>query len=79
MSSLITSPNLQDPDAFYAALVTAHQGLTDEQSGLLNARLALILANHIGDKEVLQAALTLARGPLVAAAPPGGDRGERPS
>jgi hypothetical protein len=79
MSSLITSPNLQDPDAFYAALVTAHQGLTDEQSGLLNARLALVLANHIGDKEVLQAALTLARGPLAAAAPPGGDRGERPS
>ena len=46
---LIQSPNLRDPDGFYAALVTTHQGLSDEQSELLNARLVLILANHIGD------------------------------
>jgi hypothetical protein len=61
MSSLVTSPNLQDPDAFYAALVTAHQGLSAEQSELLNARLALILANHVGNAAVLHQALALAR------------------
>jgi hypothetical protein len=66
MSSLIQSPNLPDPDAFYAALVAAHQGLSDEASELLNARLVLILANHIGDPNVLREALTLARAPLVA-------------
>lgn len=65
MSSLTRSPNLSDPDAFYAALVTAHQGLSDEQSELLNARLVLILANHIGDPQVLQEALALARSSLV--------------
>lgn len=67
MSSLIQSPNLRDPDGFYAALVTAHHGLPDETSELLNARLVLILANHIGDPQVLQEALALARAPLAAA------------
>ena len=66
MTRLIQSPNLQDPDGFYAALVTVHQGLSDEQSELLNARLVLILANHIGDPTVLREALVLARGRLVA-------------
>ncbi len=46
--------------------MTAHQGLSDEASELLNARLVLILANHIGDPEVLQEALALARVPLAA-------------
>ena len=63
MSGLIRSPNLRDPDGFYAALVTAHQGLSDEASELLNARLVLILANHIGDPQVLREALALARTP----------------
>ena len=70
MSSLIRSPNLPDPDGFYAALVAAHQGLPDEASELLNARLVLILANHIGDPEVLREVLALARASLAAAAPP---------
>ena len=65
MSGLIRSPNLRDPDEFYAALVTAHQGLSDEASELLNARLVLILANHIGDPQVLREALALARGSLA--------------
>jgi hypothetical protein len=65
MSRLIaTSPNLEDPDGFYAAYVGAHQGLSDEASELLNARLVLILANHIGDLEVLREALALARSTL---------------
>jgi hypothetical protein len=61
MTSRITStPNLHDPDGFYAAYVAAHQGLSDEASELLNARLVLILANHIGDPAVLREALQLA-------------------
>ena len=79
MSSLIQSPNLHDPDGFYAALVTAHQGLSDEASELLNARLVLILANHIGEPEVLREALALARGMLETVAPPGGEQDDQPS
>jgi hypothetical protein len=67
MSELVQSPNLEDPDGFYAGLVTAHQGLPDEASALLNARLVLILANHIGDREVLRQALALARASLAPA------------
>ena len=66
---LVTSPNLKDPDELYAAFVAAHQGLSDEQSELLNARLVLILANHIGEPNVLRQALTLARQGVAAAGP----------
>ena len=59
------SSNLRDPDGFYAALIEAHRGLSDQESELLNARLALILANHIGEPEVLADALMLARGRLA--------------
>ena len=65
MSGLVRSPNLRDPDDFYAALVIAHHGLSDEASELLNARLVLILANHVGDPQVLREALALARGSLA--------------
>jgi hypothetical protein len=47
-------------DDFYEALIRAHQGLSDAESHTLNARLVLILANHIGDSAVLQEALALA-------------------
>ncbi len=50
-------PNFDDPDGFYAALLGAHEGLNDAESEALNARLILILANHIGDEVVLSAAL----------------------
>jgi predicted LPLAT superfamily acyltransferase len=50
-------------------LVQAHQGLSDAQSELLNARLVLLLANHIGDLDVLREALALARDGVIAAAP----------
>ena len=70
MSRLIQTQNLPDPDGFYAALVAAHQGLPDEASELLNARLVLILANHVGDLEALREALALARQSLTAEAPP---------
>lgn len=48
-------------DDFYEALIRAHQGLSEAESHTLNARLVLILANHIGDLSVLQEALALAR------------------
>ncbi len=47
-------------DDFYAALISAHRGLSDEQSELFNARLLLLLANHIGDLDVLREAISLA-------------------
>lgn len=59
--SLITTPNLAAPDDFYEALINAHQDLSDEQSQALNARLVLLLANHIGDLSVLQEALQAAK------------------
>jgi hypothetical protein len=69
---LNTAPNFNEPgrqffrdfspgDDFYEALIEAHNGLSDEQSEALNARLILLLANHIGDLRVLREALTLAR------------------
>lgn len=61
MSGLTTDPNLPDPDRCYTAIIDAHRELSDEDSGELNARLVLILANHIGDKDVLKEALILAR------------------
>jgi hypothetical protein len=71
VTSLIRQPNLRDPDAFYAALVAAHEGLSDEQSELLNARLVLILANQIGDLEILREALAQARPPPADRTQPG--------
>ena len=55
------TPRLEDPDGFYEALMEAHRGLTDEQSRLLDARLVLLLANHIGSNAVLREAIALAR------------------
>jgi hypothetical protein len=50
-------------DAFYEALMQAHEGLDDSQSHLLNARLVLLMANHIGDLNVLKQAIEAARLP----------------
>ncbi|MEH6645800.1 DUF2783 domain-containing protein [Sulfitobacter sp.] len=55
------TPNLTDPDGFYEELIRAHEGLTKEQSDAFNARLILTLANHIGDRAVLSAALDTAK------------------
>lgn len=59
--SLITTPNLSAPDDFYEALINAHQDLSLEESQAFNARLVLLLANHIGALSVLQEALQSAR------------------
>lgn len=53
--------NLAAPDDLYQALIDLHSGLTREQSELVNARLILLLANHIGDADVLHEALRRAR------------------
>jgi hypothetical protein len=59
--SLITSPHLDAPDDFYGALIDAHRDLSITQSHALNARLILLLANHIGAQPVLAQALAAAR------------------
>jgi Protein of unknown function (DUF2783) len=59
---LITDPHLSAPDDFYEALIDAHRELSPAESHALNARLVLLLANHIGALEVLEEALDAARG-----------------
>ncbi|WP_217125798.1 DUF2783 domain-containing protein [Hydrogenophilus thiooxidans] len=73
--SLNTQPNFHNPDKryfydyapgddFYAMLIEAHRDLSDEHSALLNARLVLLLANHIGDLRILEEAITAAKADL---------------
>ena len=64
---LISTANLLHPDETYARLIAAHDGLTEAESHAMNARLILILMNHIGDQHVLDAAVQLARDPRKAA------------
>ncbi|NMF87246.1 DUF2783 domain-containing protein [Aromatoleum petrolei] len=70
--ALNTQANLHEPgkrhfrafspgDDFYEALIDTHRDLTDEQSAMVNARLILLLANHIGDLSVLREAMQIAR------------------
>lgn len=49
-----TTLNFQDADSFYEQLLDAHQGLSPQQSELLNARLILLLANQVGDAKLLK-------------------------
>jgi hypothetical protein len=60
--ALMTTPNLTAPDEFYQALIETHQDLSLVQSQALNARLVLLLANHIGSLDVLREALRAAHG-----------------
>jgi hypothetical protein len=57
MSRLDLSPRLSDPDGLFEALVEAHRGLAPEASRRLDARLVLLLANQIGDCEVVKQAI----------------------
>lgn len=59
--SLNTEPNLAAPDDVYALLVDAHRDLDPEQSRLVNAKLILLLANHVGDIAVIAEAVAAAR------------------
>jgi hypothetical protein len=58
-------PNLSAPDDFYEALIDMHRGLDDKQSAMVNARLILLLANHVGDLDVLREAMARARADVV--------------
>jgi hypothetical protein len=53
--------NLPRPDDFYEALIDTHRELTREESELVNCKLILLLANHIGDADVLRDAMRRAR------------------
>ncbi len=64
---LDTQPHLQACDDFYEALIASHNGLTPPESHAMNARLILLLANHIGDQATLLQALQCARGTQVPA------------
>lgn len=79
--TLNLSPNFNEPgkryfrdftpgDDFYQALIDTHRGLSDEQSALVNAKLILLLANHVGDMHVLRDALSLARADVANAPQP---------
>ena len=61
MTQLNIEPNLSNADEFYEALIDAHRALTLEQSHLMNAKLVLLLANHIGDLDVLKDAMKRAK------------------
>jgi len=61
MQGLNIKPNLTAPDDFYEELIGMHRGLTDGESALVNAKLILLLANHIGDPAILRAAIDAAR------------------
>lgn len=63
MTDLILDPNIDRADDFYAELLAAHDGLTKAESDALNARLLLVLCNHIGHRATLSAALAAAAKP----------------
>lgn len=60
MANLRIEPNIGDPDGFYAELLAAHEGRDAEDSAAFNARLILLLANHIGNRAALTEALRAA-------------------
>ncbi|MBP6320037.1 MAG: DUF2783 domain-containing protein [Rubrivivax sp.] len=79
MTHLVTDPHFGTPgvlhrqaytpgDDFYEMLIEGHRGLSDAQSELMNARLVLLLANHIGDLRVLREAIAAARAGVAGSA-----------
>ena len=67
MSKLVTASRFSDPDAAYLALVQARRNLTETQAAEFDSKLVLILANHVGDLDVLQEAIALAKQAAPAA------------
>ncbi len=53
MADLITHPNLPDPDGFYAKLIKTYEAMDEDAITAFNARLVLLLTNHIGDPDVI--------------------------
>ena len=68
MGALITDPNMAAPDDFYEDLIGLQRDLTEQESALVNAKLILLLANHVGDHDVLREAMAAARADVA----PGG-------
>ena len=64
--ALITEPHLDSPDEFYEALIDAHRDLSIGQSHELNAKIVLLLANYVGQLDVLKAVLNAARSNTLA-------------
>ena len=58
---MITTPNIPDPDAFYAAWISAQEAMDESASADYNARLVLLLANQLGDMAVLRACIEEAK------------------
>lgn len=59
---IIRTPNIPDPDAFYRELMDSQRDLDAAEAAAMNARLVLLLANHIGDRAILSEALAIAAG-----------------
>lgn len=64
--TLNLNPNAPMPDEIYEAIIAMHDGLDDEESARVNARMILILANHVGDASIIKEAASLARGAISA-------------
>ena len=60
LAALVTEPNIDGADDFYAELIALHAGRTPEESEAINARLILLLCNHIGDRQALREACVAA-------------------
>ena len=67
-TDLILGPNIADCDDFYDELLRAHEPLSKTESDAFNARLVLILCNHIGERDIIKAALKAAK-PAVDTTP----------
>jgi hypothetical protein len=65
--ALSTRSNFEKPDDAFRAIVEAHRGLSDEASADLDAALVLVLANHIGDLDVLREAIELSKRRMLEA------------
>jgi hypothetical protein len=59
-------PNIPDPDDFYRELIDSQRGLSDAQAEMMMAKLVLILANQVGDRELLREAMVMARDNTLA-------------
>jgi hypothetical protein len=62
--TLTTAPNITDPDGFYQELIDSQRDMTEEEAESMNAKLILILANQVGDRNVLREAIRAAGGRL---------------
>jgi hypothetical protein len=65
--ALMTQSQFRDPDEAFVTLIEARRGLSESEASELDAKLVLILANHIGDIAILREAIALARQTMPAA------------